>query len=170
MRTLLVLRHAKSSWAVPGQTDFERPLSERGDAQLVRLRSFLQAEGIRAERVLCSPAARTRATLDGILSALGEPPVAYDDTLYNGTVDGYRAALSACTDNHLLLVGHNPTCDELVRHLAAPSSPAANALQAGHFATGTLARLIFEGDDWADLRRGSGRLDLFVTPKALAEA
>lgn len=170
MRTLLILRHAKSSWAVPGQRDFDRELSRKGHQQLEQLARFAREQTITASAALCSPAARTRATFEGIAAALGQPSATFEDRLYNGTVEGYLDILSTADGADVLLVGHNPTCDELVRHLAAPSSPEGERLQASHFATCTLARLRFVTDEWVDLRRGSGTLDLFVTPKMLQQA
>ena len=169
MRTLLILRHAKSSWAVTGQRDFDRPLSERGEEQVERLRPFLSEQDIRPDAVLCSPAARTRATLQGILPVLHEPAVAYEETLYNGSITSYLTAIAVQEGATVLVVGHNPTCDELTRQLAAPSSPAAERMNGSHFATATLARLRFDADDWTHLRDGSGQLDLFVTPKSLVK-
>src|SRR4051794_15180753 len=84
MRTLLLLRHAKSNWDATGLDDHERPLNKRGVRDAPVMGSYIEAEGLRPELVLCSDAVRARATLTLVLQALGPPApeVRYEPRLY----------------------------------------------------------------------------------------
>ena len=74
MLTLSLLRHAKSSWANPGQQDFDRPLNERGLEAAPRMGAFMAEHGIAPDLVLCSPSVRTRQTLDLVLPHFSPAP------------------------------------------------------------------------------------------------
>lgn len=89
------------------------------------------------------------------------------DDLYSGTLDQYLAAIWGHQGRNLLIIGHNPACDELVRHLTSPIGPAAERLMAHHFGTANLAVLRFEDPDWASVQRATGQLELFLKPKDL---
>lgn len=119
-RELLILRHAKSSWDDPGQADFDRLLNQRGVDDGRRL-GRVYAERLPApDRVLCSPARRTRDTLAFLIPELVDPrTVLYEDALYLAAaetlLDWLRAAPPNC--RVLLLVGHNPGLTDLVNRL-----------------------------------------------------
>ncbi len=167
MKHLYVLRHAKSSWAEPGLGDIDRPLNGRGNRQLVLLSNWLGGRDHLPGKVICSPSLRTRQTYDGITAAAGNPPAEILDSLYLGSLEDYLSAIWAQDTPSLMLIGHNPTCDELARYLTAPSSPSAASLMAHHFSTGTVACFTFAGDSWSDLGRASCTLTDLVRPKEL---
>jgi len=167
MKRLYILRHAKSSWAQPGLTDKERPLNARGEKQLVVLNRWFDHNLPKPEKVVCSPAIRTQQTLAGIESALNNPDIEIVAPLYNGMLETYLSCLWEQTSDSVLLIGHNPTCDELSRYLAKPSSPAASKIMSQHFGTGTIACFDFDGDDWSGLGESSCSLVSFLRPKEL---
>ena len=176
MKTLIILRHAKSSWAQPGLTDFERPLNGRGRDQVQSLALWIADQPMPGISVVSSPSNRTRETLDGILPGLsnslgGSDPIFIDD-LYNGSMDDYLSAIWAQVDTvqTLVMIGHNPTCDELSRYLTAPSSAAAQKLMAQHFGTACLARFEIPAEAWADTRASNNQLTHFVRPADLETA
>ena len=169
MKHLYILRHAKSSWAHPGLGDIERPLNKRGERQVERLNAWLAASEITIDQVLCSPSTRTQATHRGIQTALGETPVEIVKSLYHGRMDDYLDALSAQSAASIMIIGHNPTCDEFTRYLTSPSSPAAEKLMAHHFGTATMAILSFDAAEWTQIGRGSGSLNQLVRPRDLEE-
>jgi phosphohistidine phosphatase len=164
VRTLYLLRHAKSSWDDPGIPDRERVLAPRGRKASKRIASHLDREGIRPELVLCSPARRTRETLDRIGDALGAPKVVFDEQLYGADDDELLSRLHEVPDRFgsVMLVGHNPGIADLLALLAADrrSLP-------GEVPTGALATLSVPVDEWADLAPHSARLDAFVVPREL---
>ena len=127
MLRLHVMRHAKSSWAVPGASDFDRELSDRGLSDLKRVATEIEAKGLIPEKILCSSAVRTRQTLDGISPALTPAPqIEYLDKLYSGGVEDYLTAIRATTGcKSLMTVGHNPMSGSLASSLAGDGDPKA---------------------------------------------
>ena len=169
MKSLFILRHAKSSWAQPGLSDIERPLNKRGIAQVVNLNKWWKRQTTLPGNILCSPATRTQETYRGLQSALAEASLEISPPLYNGMVDTYLEALWTQDAETVLLIGHNPTCDELTRYLTKPSSPAAEKLMAHHFGTATMAVFEFDVDKWSDISQASGLLTEFVRPRDLED-
>jgi len=122
MKRLAILRHAKSSWAKPGKSDESRPLNQQGLDQLNQLCNWIKSENFTPDLVICSPSLRTRQTHEGIKAALGDPKTEYDSSLYNGALENYLNALWGLGDaENVMLIGHNPNCDELARYLTIPS-------------------------------------------------
>lgn len=107
---LLLLRHAEALPPEPGQRDIERPLSSLGLAQAAAIADWLAERGLAPDRVLCSPALRTRQTLAALEPRLPLPPPQFEPGIYEAT----PGELCALLDKHLpgarrlLLVGHNP--------------------------------------------------------------
>src|SRR5260221_7866994 len=120
MRTLYVLRHAKSDWGT-GLDDRDRPLAPRGARAVARLAAHWRAVGVHPAVVLCSPARRARETLDGVQASLGDAEVLIEDALYgagaSSMVDRVRRLPPALPS--AMIVGHNPGLQELVLELAA---------------------------------------------------
>lgn len=123
MRQLILLRHAHAMPPAPGQDDADRPLSAQGVAEAEAAGAWLLDRGLRPDRVLCSPARRTRQTLEPVLAALGH----VDQRLEPGIYEATPGALLALADEHrevprLMLVGHNPGLEQLVALLASGPS------------------------------------------------
>jgi phosphohistidine phosphatase len=159
-----LLRHAKSSWDEPGLPDRDRVLAPRGRKATRRIADHLERERIRPDLVLCSPAARTRETLERIHDALGEPEVAFDERLYGATDDELLSCLreAPAEISSIMLVGHNPGLADLLVLLAEPGSDLPEAVP-----TGALATLRFTAASWTEVGPRSGRIDGFVVPRAL---
>jgi phosphohistidine phosphatase len=169
---LLLLRHAKSSWADPGTRDHERPLNERGRAAADRMGRHLHTAGLVPDLALCSSARRTCETL-ARLDLPATVGIAVDPDLYladpDTVLDRIRAVDEAVTT--LLVVGHNPTTQELALDLAGGGAgdPATVHRIAGKYPTGALTVLTVTRP-WAALAPGTARLDAFVTPRDLETA
>jgi phosphohistidine phosphatase len=159
-----LLRHAKSSWDEPGLPDRDRVLAPRGRKATRRIADHLERERIRPDLVLCSPAARTRETLERIHDALGEPEVAFDERLYGATDDELLSCLreAPAEISSIMLVGHNPGLADLLVLLAEPGSDLPEAVP-----TGALATVRFTAESWGELAPGGGTLDGFVVPREL---
>jgi phosphohistidine phosphatase len=167
---LILLRHAKSSWDSPAMADFDRPLNNRGRRDAPRIGRWLAANGGRPDRVLCSPAARTRATWELVAPWLAEPiPTTFRKALYLAEAEQLLAAVRAVpkVTRRLLLIGHNPGIAELAVDLIGSGDAAARAHLATKFPTAAAAIIDFE-TAFADIDLGSGRLVAFVTPKSIA--
>ncbi|MBX9588701.1 MAG: histidine phosphatase family protein [Hyphomonadaceae bacterium] len=170
MLTLSLLRHAKSSWDNPNLHDFDRPLSERGLNAAPRMGAFMAEHNIAPDLILCSPSVRTRQTLDLVLPHLSaEPKVLYEDAVYLGAPSTLMKRLHRieASVQHVMLVAHDPGLHHLAMNLAGSGSP--DLLQAlGHkFPTAALAIVVFEARSWSKVKTGTGRLELFMTPKRL---
>src|SRR5580765_2518701 len=119
-RTLYLLRHAKSSWDDAGLSDHDRPLAPRGQRAVKKLAAHVREEGLAPDLVLCSTAARTRATVDPLRKALGDPEIRYLAELYAAWDDTLLDIVRNVEPEAraLLLVGHNPGLQSLAVRLA----------------------------------------------------
>jgi phosphohistidine phosphatase len=164
VRTLHLLRHAKSSWADPGQADRDRPLAPRGRRAARRVAALL--EGRAVDLVLCSPAARTTETLALVRPALGDgTQVLVEEELYGAGARQLLARLRLLPErtSSVLVVGHNPGLQELVVLLARDGDLRQRARE--HFPTAALATLAVRRGDWTALRPGGAELLSCVTPR-----
>jgi len=172
MLTLSLLRHAKSSWSDPELDDHERPLAKRGVKAIPALAKFMRQEKLRPSVVLCSDAMRTRATLALLLAELGPPAprVIYNDVLYLATPETILAEIARVddSDQHVLVVGHNPGLHALALELVGEGDRKTLATLAREFPTGALVVFSFEASSWKDVRSGRGHLEQFTTPRRLA--
>jgi phosphohistidine phosphatase len=163
MRTLYLLRHAKSSWKDASLPDFDRPLNSRGREAAALVGKYLANNKIKFSSVVCSPALRTRETIDLVLKTSGiQVPVDYDDRIYEADVGRLVSVIKSIDDEEtsVLLVGHNPGIQDL---LAALTS------EYREMKTAALAKLTFETSSWQGIKAGVGRLESFTTPKELAD-
>jgi phosphohistidine phosphatase len=175
MKTLLLLRHAKSARNSPGQGDHDRPLNPRGERAAQMIASHIVRTPPWPDLILCSTALRTRQTLAPLMKRLHPPPsFALEDGLYLATREELRTRLTAVTDDvgTVLLIGHNEGIGELARDVARDgargatggSPPAALARLQQKFPTGTLAILRLHTPSWRTLGPGCAELVAFVRP------
>jgi phosphohistidine phosphatase len=166
VRSLYLLRHAKSSWDDPALADHERPLAPRGRRDGKLIAAHLRSKGIAPELVLCSSAARTQVTLESIRPALGDAAVSVEDGLYGASAHELLGRLRAVPDEaaSVLVIGHNPGLHELALALAAPGGERDRLRE--KFPTAALATLELPGD-WASLAPGAATLAAYVVPKEL---
>ena len=167
MHRLLLLRHAKSSWADPGIRDHDRPLNDRGRRAATAMGEHLRAKGWLPDVVLCSSARRTcetAALLD--LPASSELVVEHD--LYLADPDDVLRRIRAVDDAAaaVMVIGHNPTMHEVVLDLVAEGGKGDLRRLGEKYPTGALAVVDLEGG-WAELAPASGHLTAFVTPREL---
>jgi phosphohistidine phosphatase len=170
VKTLYLLRHAKSSRDDPDLDDFERPLAKRGrkDAALI---GRLMAERRRVpDLALVSPALRARDTWERVSSAFAASvETRFEPSIYMATADGILALLRAAeaapdAPQSVIVVGHNPGLEQCAAQLAgAGSDPEALARMTEKFPTTALARY----DVTAGLQTGGAALVDFVRPKDL---
>jgi len=173
MQTLLLLRHAKSSWDDQGLEDYERPLSPRGVRAAQAIGAYMAREHLSPDLVLCSSAVRTRATIGLVLSGLPPPlpDVAYDDDLYLASPADMLSLIHGVDPARaqLMLVGHNPGLHALALALAGTGEPDALRRLTEHMPTAALTVIRFKLRAWSDVRVGKGHLERFVTPRSLVE-
>ena len=166
MRTLHLLRHAKSS-AKENIGDHERPLSRRGREAAQQLGNTLPAAFGALDLILCSSAVRTRETLDLVFAGLS-PRSVVEDELYLATRENLiqRLRLLDDRDVNVMVVGHNPGLHELAIALADKNSPRFRALAAKF---PTMACASFHAPDrWEALGTFRHELIDYFTPESLA--
>jgi len=171
MLTLSLLRHAKSSWEDGSLEDFDRPLAKRGEGAAPRMGAFMSEHGLAPQLILCSPAVRARQTLDLVLPRLAATPaVVYEDRLYLAASSVLLARLRKVDGNisHVMIVGHDPGMHGLAVALAGGGETSMLQALAAKFPTAALAVIRFKARSWAKVGHGTGRLELFATPKMLA--
>jgi phosphohistidine phosphatase len=172
MLRLMLLRHAKSSWP-SGVQDAERPLSDRGEAAARLMGTYMAHHAVVPDRVLCSPARRTRDTWTGISAQL---PAAVD-TVLDGRLYGAarQGLLSVIRDQDdavrtLLVLGHNPGMQEAAEWLIAAGDVELRERLREKFPTAALAVIDFALDKWSRVHERAGRLERFVSPRMVADA
>lgn len=170
MKTLILLRHAKSSWSDPGLDDIDRPLAERGRRAAAAMARHLATSGLRPAVILCSTARRAVETLERMLPGIeGGPAPIFEDRLYLASHGALLARLRAIPDpgTPAMLVGHNPGMEELAARLIGSGDRLAIQRIGRKYPTGALAVITFEIDRWQEIAEGRGHLASYVRPKEL---
>ena len=166
MKTLLLLRHAKSSWDSPAARDFDRPLSGRGERDAPRIGKALKLSDVEVDLVVSSPAQRARQTTDAVFGAAKyKGPVKFDENIYEAGMSELLAVVRGLPDDDetVALVGHNPGFEELLGTLVgSPSEPASVRLP-----TATLSLVELDVDRWRDVDAGRGTLCWMLVPRLL---
>jgi len=168
MKTLFLLRHAKSDWADPDQTDFDRPLNARGRAAARAMGQELRRLGLAAQLILCSPARRASETLLLVAEGYGgRMPVVHEPRLYLAGVETLLGIVRATDDAHtsLLIVGHNPGLHGLTSLLSEDSPLRRQMFE--KYPTCALAELRIDLKSWKELSPATGSLERFLRPRDL---
>jgi phosphohistidine phosphatase len=173
MRSLLLLRHAKSSWDDPALDDFDRPLAERGLRDAPVMGAEIARRGWKPDFVLVSTALRAQQTWILASAAFGDSPepteTRFEQELYmaeaRAILDLLRTApeIARC----ILVIGHNPGMENFALSLCSPESrqkPLERMIR--KFPTAALARFTLE-QPWSELQTGTARLTHFLRVKDL---
>jgi phosphohistidine phosphatase len=170
MLELLLFRHAKSSWDVPGIQDHDRDLAPRGEQAASRMGRLLAAEGLIPDRVLCSTA--TRAVRTWELAGAGlepAPEVIHRRELHMAAPGQLLEAMRRLggTAHRLMLIGHNPGLQALAIGLVGEGDAKLRQHLAEKFPTAALARIGFAAARWDEVAKRRGRLLGFWRPRDL---
>lgn len=162
MKTLLILRHAKSSWTNPAMTDHERPLNKRGRRAAPRMGQFLADEDLVPDIIISSTAERARTTADLVAEHCGyDGEIQLTDDLYHAAPAAYLQVLAQLSDEYerAMVVGHNPGISDLVTELCRERCD---------MVTAALALVSLRIEYWRQLRTNpTGELLAFTKPKDL---
>lgn len=161
MKTLLILRHAKSSWEDRSLSDHDRPLNHRGEQDAPRIGRLLRDEGLWPDLILSSTATRARRTTELLLEAADrEPEVRYLSELYLAEPEDYLEAVRRVGGeaDSVLLVGHNPGLEMLVQRLTG---------EWHRLPTAALAHITLPIDAWKALEAAGGELADLWLPREL---
>lgn len=171
MKSLFLLRHAKSSWNDKSVEDHDRILSKRGERAAAAMGQFLADSGVEPDRAICSTAVRAKQTWD-ILSANwpGAPDVSFEQGLYlAGATQLLNRLRQLEPDLHsILVIGHNPDIEKVIRGIASKGRKDNLARAAHKVPTCAFAEIALPIDDWATLEPGTAMLEQFVIPKDLS--
>ncbi len=159
MKTLLLMRHAKSDWSDSAQSDFDRPLNKRGRSDAPRMAVLLNSAGCLADFVLSSPANRARQTAELVMeSGRIDGTLGFDERLYladSSTLSQVvRSAADSCESG--LVIAHNPGMEDWLTDLSGCGL---------RFPTAAMACVQLDIGRWSDIVDGCGQLQWFVTPR-----
>ena len=163
MRTLYLLRHAKSSWKEPAQADFERPLANRGRKACEIVARMIQDRGLEFDLVLCSTAIRARETIDLVSKyAKLKSELRFDERIYEATVSELLEILSQLENDrkNVLLVGHNPGFEDLLHVFSGADQ---------RFPTAAMAKIKLKISKWSEPFEDKASVDWVVRPKELEQ-
>ena len=165
--TLILTRHAKSSWSDPKLDDFDRPLNGRGRKSAPAIGDWLAGNGYIPQEVIVSGARRTVDTWAGIVSCLPDAaPMRSNPAIYHGSADTMLSVLRGATRPDVMLIAHNPGTSEFASRIAI--APGLHPRFAD-FPTCATAVIRFEADNWRDIGWGTGEVVNFAIPRELLE-
>lgn len=170
MKTLTLLRHAKSTWDDPVARDFDRPLNMRGRKAAHTVGSEMRDLQLVFDRVVASPAARVVETIADIERGFGSAlDPAYDQRVYLASAATLLDLIRETGDEaqSLLIVGHNPGLEILALMLTTERTERLRDELALKYPTATVAEISLPVERWADVREGIGTLARFIRPRDL---
>lgn len=149
MKTLLVLRHAKSSWNDPALDDHERPLNKRGRRDGPRIGAFVRKNGLIPDIVFTSDAVRARFTAEAVAEAARYTgDIWLNQHLYMASTADILSPVRTVGKNAetVMIVGHNPGLEEVVEQLTGERQD---------LPTAALAQIVLPIEQWRDLKRST---------------
>jgi phosphohistidine phosphatase len=162
MKTLFLLRHAKSSWDDPLISDFDRPLNKRGKSEAVVMGKFMKANGINPELIVSSSAKRARKTAKRISREIKYPKdkIIQEDTIYEATVRKLLEIIIRLNDKYseVMLIGHNPGFSNLAAVFTDSEMP-------GDITTCGLLAIDFDIASWKDITKSHGVKMFYYYPE-----
>lgn len=164
MKTLTLVRHAKSSWNHPDLSDRQRPLNARGERDAPDMGQRIVAHGIRPSLIITSPATRAWTTARIIASEIGYPAefLQREDSLYLASLEDLLDAVVAQDSgfNNLMVVGHNPGLTEFANFLVPGLT--------NNLPTAGVVSVQIDRDDWNLYQQPKAELLAFDYPKLVS--
>jgi phosphohistidine phosphatase len=168
MKSILILRHAKSDWSNASLSDFDRPLNNRGLNDAPRMGMLLAKYRTTPDLIISSPSMRTRKTVELVAhSSTYGGDIVWEDSLYGGSFYDIVSALHSVPESAArpMIVGHNPGIEETVSLLLSP--PVRGSANHTRIRVPTAGLLYLDAhiDTWKDLKPGTCVLRWFLIPK-----
>lgn len=164
MKTLYIIRHAKSSWDDLDQSDYDRPLNERGKRDAPRMGKRLKEKEIHPDIILSSPAKRACSTGKRIAEILKYPKnnIKTIKALYHADEVTLLETLKKVNDNCdvVMLIGHNPGLTEFVNTISEDETSIDNIPTCG------IVAFEFKIDSWKEIKWAMGKMLFFDYPKS----
>lgn len=158
MKTLYLMRHAKSSWDDASLSDFERPLNDRGLRAAPFMGKLMQEKGFEPAVMLSSPAERAKRTAMLVKDASGlSHEIQFDDRIYEASPHTLAQVASDIDDANTsaMLVGHNPGIEGFIRYLTGSLEP---------MPTAAMAVIDLSIDKWSEISDGCGDVQKIFRP------
>lgn len=161
MKTLILVRHAKSDWEDNTVKDFDRDLSIRGRRTAPKMANHLKIDGFNPELIVCSKAKRAVETLSYIIEQLeiDEGDIIYSDEVYEASVRVLLGVINQLppTFDSVAIVGHNPGITYLTELITGE--------EIGNVPTFGVVKINFDLNSWEEVSSNTGSLDYFIYPK-----
>jgi phosphohistidine phosphatase len=163
MKTLCLVRHAKSSWKYPDLDDFERPLNRRGRESLILMGEFLKKIGLAPDLIISSPATRAAMTARIISDMINYPldKILYSESIYLSDEDVLLRVIQDMNDDvkEAMLIGHNPALTDLGNYMSEQ--------QISNIPTCGIFCVELDISSWLKTGERCGRLKFFESPESL---
>ena len=160
-RTLILIRHAKSSWADALQSDFDRPLNDRGKAEAPEMGIKLNQLGMKPDLIISSPAKRTRQTAKRIADEVGydSDSIKWVEKLYHCIPSVFNEVISGIPDNvkTVFILGHNPGITDFVNQQS-------QSFSIDNMPTCGVAGIQLDTDEWSNYPIEKRKVFLFDYP------
>ncbi|NMM49635.1 SixA phosphatase family protein [Marinigracilibium pacificum] len=159
MKTLILLRHAKSSWSDPFLDDFDRPLNKRGRLNAPEMGKRLRMINMIPDTVIASPAARAAATAIHACESMGYPKeeIIWERDLYHASASTiWHIIRQYASGDKVMVVSHNPGLNSIAYQMG---------LSVGNIPTAGILSVNFSVKDWSKVGPEVARLDFFDFPK-----
>jgi phosphohistidine phosphatase len=164
MKTLFVLRHAKSSWENPDSSDFDRPLNKQGLNEVLQMGKIIFEHQFQPEIIISSPAKRAKQTTILIKEAAQiEKKIEFDERVYEASPLRLFQVVSEIAENKksMMLVGHNPGLEGLIKILTGGIQP---------MSTAALAVIKLNTEKWSEISANCGELETLIAPSVDLES
>lgn len=161
MRHLLIMRHAKSSWDSPDLADFERPLNTRGLQAAPFMGNFIYKNELHPDLIISSPAKRAKQTAILVKeTAKIKTKIEFEEKIYEASPTTLMYIASEISDKYdsILLVGHNPGIEGVIRILTGEIQP---------MPTASIVKICLNISNWNEITANCGQLELIMHPKDL---
>ena len=173
MKTLTLLRHAKSALDDPVARDFDRTLNKRGRLACRAIGKAMRSEGLMFDSVIASPAVRVTETVSGVVDGYGrELKPHYDLRIYLAPVSALLEIVQHADDasERLLIIGHNPGLENLALVLTHDDGNGLRGEIAIKYPTAALTEISLPVDHWSQVDEGVGIIARFIRPRDLDPA
>lgn len=163
MKTLLIMRHANSSWSYPDLSDFDRPLSKQGLQTAPFMGNIIYDDSLKPDLIISSSAKRAKQTAVLIKSvAEVKAEIEFSDKIYEASPTTLLLVISKVKDKNtkILLIGHNPGIEDFIRILTGKHQ---------HMSSASIVKISLDIESWVDITNGCGCLEMIMCPEDLME-
>lgn len=167
---LIIMRHAKSDWSEEDRSDFDRPLTTRGEKAAKLMSKWLKQKQYRVDRIICSPALRAKQTCQLVSQELGIPQnnILFETGIYEASLNNLLSLVNQHSEgiHTLLIIGHNPGLDQLLCYLSREPPPVSST---GKLLTTAAIAILDYGNTAITAKPLQAQLQYLIRPKDLSK-